>query len=413
MAEAQPQPQPQTPRWLIRVIGLVTVLFIAFALLVLTVTYFKLVQSEETLPTHYTDYYVFFGAAKLALSGDWTLAFDGVALHREHPLPQNQLDVRYTGWLYPPTYHVFLAPFGLVDLAPSWALFIAASVLALMFGFRHAARGMPGELSMVLLAPAAWMGVLITNNSLLSAACLVAALSALQRGRPVLAGILIGVMTLKPTVGLLIPVALAAGGHWRSFLWAAGTALVLALGATLITGVEYWSLLVERMAWASGPEGPGSVYHYYLVNLFGMLRWFGVEHGPALTAQYALTLGLMAMTWFVWRSAWAFELKAALLCLAIPLAAPHSFAYELIFTLGGIAFICLWPDQGQWRGARAWALRGVLVALFLLPLQVSAWNQANWMPIWLPEPVATTAAPLTLLTLALLLYLGRETSRPA
>ena len=46
------------------------------------------------------------------------------------------------------------------------------------------------------------------------------ALVSLDR-RPLIAGILFGLMAYKPQFGLMIPIALAAGGYWRSFSAAA------------------------------------------------------------------------------------------------------------------------------------------------------------------------------------------------
>ena len=60
-----------------------------------------------------------------------------------------------------------------------------------------------------------------------SAAGLVLTLAALAAS--LLTGILFGLMAYKPQFGLMIPIALAAGGYWRSFAAAAATAVLLTL----------------------------------------------------------------------------------------------------------------------------------------------------------------------------------------
>jgi len=37
--------------------------------------------------------------------------------------------------------------------------------------------------------------------------------------RPILAGVLIGCLAYKPQFGLLIPLVLIAGSHWRAFIF--------------------------------------------------------------------------------------------------------------------------------------------------------------------------------------------------
>ena len=72
----------------------------------------------------------------------------------------------------------------------------------------------------------------------------------LPRQRPLLAGILIGTLTLKPQLGLLFPVMLAASGRWRVFVAAAVTGLLIAAAAAALFGPQAWSDFV-----AQGPSG--------------------------------------------------------------------------------------------------------------------------------------------------------------
>lgn len=58
--------------------------------------------------------------------------------------------------------------------------------------------------------------------------------------RPRLAGVLIGLMVIKPQFGLLVPVALLAGGHYKTFASAAVTIAVMALFATIALGPAIW-----------------------------------------------------------------------------------------------------------------------------------------------------------------------------
>jgi alpha-1,2-mannosyltransferase len=59
--------------------------------------------------------------------------------------------------------------------------------------------------------------------------------------RPVLAGICIGLLAIKPQMGLLIPFALLASGQWRVVAAAATTVLSLIVLSTIWLGADIWT----------------------------------------------------------------------------------------------------------------------------------------------------------------------------
>ena len=85
----------------------------------------------------------------------------------------------------------------------------------------------PRLLLALVLSPAAMLCIIAGQNSLITVAIMVGAFACLDR-RPVLAGVLIGLLTLKPQVGFLFPVMLAASGRWRVFFVAAATTVAIA-----------------------------------------------------------------------------------------------------------------------------------------------------------------------------------------
>jgi hypothetical protein len=63
--------------------------------------------------------------------------------------------------------------------------------------------------------------------------------------RPVLAGVLFGALSIKPQLGVLLPVMLALTGRWRTMIAAATTILVL-LGLTcLVFGTGVWAAYIN------------------------------------------------------------------------------------------------------------------------------------------------------------------------
>src|SRR5205085_656614 len=97
----------------------------------------------------------------------------------------------------------------------------------------------PSWLLLAVAFPAVFVNLGHGHNGFLTAALLGGGLILLDR-RPVVAGILFGLMAYKPQFGLMIPLALAAGGRWRTIAAAAVTVAALVVTTTLVFGFDVW-----------------------------------------------------------------------------------------------------------------------------------------------------------------------------
>ncbi len=59
--------------------------------------------------------------------------------------------------------------------------------------------------------------------------------------RPALAGVLLGLMAVKPQFGVFVPIALLAGRHWRAFAAASLTVATMGLLSLVLFGVAAWA----------------------------------------------------------------------------------------------------------------------------------------------------------------------------
>jgi len=162
-----------------------------------------------------------------------------------HALAQ-MLGAGYPGqnWPNPPTALVVMAPFGLLNYFPALIAWAVVSVLAFYLAGRHEVADLR-TLAIVLMSPAALLCVLSGQSSLLTTAALLAIFVQLDR-RPCLAGLLIGLLTVKPQLGILFPFALVASGRWRVFIAAGFTALALLAASVALGGVESWQAYVVK-----------------------------------------------------------------------------------------------------------------------------------------------------------------------
>lgn len=139
-------------------------------------------------------------------------------------------------WSYPPTQLLIAAPFGHLPYRLALLLWTGLGAAALYATLR---RIIGGRAYYVFAAPAALFAVMSGQSSLFTTALLFAGLALLDK-RPLLAGLLLGLLSLKPQLALVIPVALIAGRYWRSLGAAGVTAFGLIAATTALYGLEVW-----------------------------------------------------------------------------------------------------------------------------------------------------------------------------
>jgi alpha-1,2-mannosyltransferase len=239
-----------------------------------------------------------------------------------------------------------------------------------------------------LLLTVAFPAVLINvghgQNGFLTAALLGTALLQLDR-RPLLAGILFGLLAYKPQFGLMIPVALMASGRWRPFAGAAAAIAFLAIATTIVFGPHVWHAFLDstRFTRVVALE-QGDTGWYKIQSIFSWARMWGASVPAAYAFQGASIVALVVALVWLWRSAAPYPLKAAGLCLATLLATPYTFDYDMMVLAPAIAFIavdCFARGFGSWE-------KTALAALWLIPLVARTVAHVSLIPLGVPAMLA-------------------------
>ena len=328
-----------------------------------------------------TDFSNVYAAGMLTWQGKPAEAYQPALQHAEEKAVFGGREVPFFGWHYPPFF--FAIAFIVAAFPYAWglALWVAASLAAYLAAMR-AILPRPET----LLAAAAFPAVLVNaghgQNGFLTAALLGGALHLLDR-RPWLAGVLIGCLAYKPQFGVLIPVALVAGGRWSGIAAAMATvaALVAVSFATLGSGV--WHAFADSMNFTQTVvlEQGGTGWEK-IQSIFSAARMWGAGVQLAYTVQIALAVMLAASLAWLWQSDAAFELKAAALASGSLLATPYVLDYDLVVLAVAIAFFA---RHGLRHGFRSFEI-SLLAAAWIVPL--------------LSRPIAAvTGIPLGLLVL--------------
>lgn len=341
------------------------------------------------LPVDTIDFQVFHAAARLTLAGDWPVLFDNAAFAAEHGLSER------LRWLYPAHGLLLIAPLGLMALPTAfvvqglagWALYgLAGSWL-----LRRVAPGAPVALHVLLaFAPAVFWPMMVGHPSLFWFAGLMAALALREGGRSLGAGLLVGLLTIKPSLGVLVGVALIAARDGRAVGGAVMGAALAAGLATLALGVEYWPAYAAKLAEHGGDfaAGPTPGRDGRLLGMQGLVLSFGGTGQVAAIAHWtvaALATAAVALAW--WRRETPACLRLALLFALIPLVAPSVWFYDAVTLSLAAVFL----------------VAGGAVAAAPLALAIAALLYANVLPAFLlglPAALASLPAALGALWLA-------------
>ena len=186
-----------------------------------------------------TDFVNVWAAGKLALQGHPAQAWDWDIQKQVELALLKQDFVGYFAWHYPPPFLFVASLLAQFPYAVAFAGWAAVSMLPYLAVMR-AIVGRPFGLLLAAAFPAVFINVLVGQNGFLTAALIGGTLYLLP-GRPVLAGICLGLLSYKPQYGLLFPLVLIAAGHWRVFFSAGVTAIVIAAASYFAFGFESWA----------------------------------------------------------------------------------------------------------------------------------------------------------------------------
>lgn len=318
-----------------------------------------------------TDFISFWTSGRMLVAGENvydTLAH--VAAQREfYTLPGE-----YTAFFYPPNFLPFVWPLGLMPYFPALAAWLLVTGGAWLASVRawFRALGLKGPGVVLVLAFPPVIVTLTHGQTAFLVGALLGAGLLLVRERPWLAGLLIGLATVKPQFGLLVPVALLASGQWRTIASAGASALGLAGAAALMFGPQVWADWFAITQTASSATDSGAIGFDKMVSLFAGLRLVGVPSEAAMAVQAGVTLALAAA---VAQASWRRDITpgiAALVLAGAPLATPFVLDYDMLLTAFPIAFLFA---RGRAEGFADWERITILAvfagATFARPLAVS------------------------------------------
>jgi len=310
------------------------------------------VPVAQDFPLHWT-------ASFLTLSGEPAAVYDYARLRLAEknltgsgPLP----------WPYPPSALLVDLPLALAPYLCSLALWLTLTMgIYLLVLFQIAPH------PLTILWALAFFGTFANfcqgQNGFLSATLVGGGLLLLTTN-PLVGGMLLGLVSYKPHIAVLIPLALLAGRQWRALGGAILSGMCLIIVSAAFFGADLWRLFLQNSSVTLNSLHTETLWFSKMPSVYAASRMAGyglplawLFHGLAMLV--ALTLVL-----WIWSRPTSPAIRATALVLAILVFSPHIWYYDL--TLLALPLAWLW-QEGRTRGWLPWE-QVLLICSWMSPL---------------------------------------------
>ncbi len=323
------------------------------------------------------DFFALWTSAVVTHDGHAALNFDADALHAR----QVELGMHpegYNPFPYPPTLLLLLGPLGRFSLGTAYWFFMVPSFALYIFAV-GAGRWREWQWPLgAAIAPATGITIISGQTGFLAGALMIGGLR-LAASRPILSGVLFGLLAYKPQLGVLVPVALVAAGLWRTIAAAAATVVVCIVASSLVYGVGLWPLFAHSIFEYAGGFHPVAAY---MPTIYANAIMFGAPPLAAMAVQLCVTVPVACLVWRAFRDGPTAR-ASALLLIGTFLATPHAFNYDMPMLTPAI----IWYASDRYRASRGLDLGEIVALLLILIMPVLMLNlKTVGMPMsWAPE----------------------------
>jgi hypothetical protein len=269
---------------------------------------------------------------------------------------------------YPPSFLLVLWPLGQLPGWVAWVALVAVS-LPLYLWATVGRNWRSPALFAALAAPTTAIAIVSGQTGFLAAALLAGGVR-LSASRPVAGGVLLGLLTYKPQLGLLVPIALVAARLWRTLVSAAVATILLVVATSILFGGTVWpSWAAALRAFARQHAAESGEIRHLMPTILVALEQLGVAPAMAHLVQWAGSAVAAAIIWTLFRSG-PRQLAGAGLLVAAFLATPYAFVYDMPI----VATAVIWVIAERHRAGAAFGTVEVLVmmAAMIAPIMLVA-----------------------------------------
>ncbi len=271
------------------------------------------------------DFSYLYAASSLALAGHPVDVYDLSKLQAvERSIFETEINMP---WHYPPSFLLIILPLSLVPYLYALLLWLFTT---LSFYLIAVYRNAPHPLTpwLTLAFPGTFVNFICGQNGFLSAALLSGGLVLLD-SRPLLGGLVLGLMSYKPHLAWLIPLALAAGRHWRALAGASISALASVVVSSLVFGVESWQAFLQSIPLTMQRFAESNPPWERIPTVYAAVQSLGGGAVLAGAMQGVVTAGVVATVLWIWFKRTEPAYRNAALGLGIILCSFYAMNYDL------------------------------------------------------------------------------------
>ena len=301
-------------------------------------------------------------SAKFAVSHPVAEIYDNQILHR-FQVDLGDYPTTYRPFVHPPSFLLIILPLAFVSY---YVAFVAWSLLTFLAYFIAALCKQLGSTAtfLTLFAPATIITLAFGQTGFLSAALILGGFRLIAT-RPFLSGTLFGLASVKPQLGILVPVALISARLWRTFAAAGATVLILIIASSMAFGWSMWPLWLSKLI--SHADWVAEIKDRYNPTITATLIFLGVEPAMARTVQLGVAAGVAIIIWMCFRRGVTI-LAAAVLLVGTLLATPYAVVYDLPMVTSAV--VAVLADKSRTETNLTIAEAGALSLALALPIIV-------------------------------------------
>lgn len=265
-------------------------------------------------------------------------------------------------WSYPPHLLLFTWPLGVL---PYLAAYVLWCVVGIGLYLLACAASLRRELLLfAAAAPGVAVCIFFGQNGFYTAALLIGGFALLKRYQ-LLAGVLFGILTVKPQLGILLPVVLLLSGRWWAIFSAIVTAGALMAASYYFFGPQVWFDFIDKVlpqqAWLL--HHGGGLLYLMVSSVFFAARLVGMPLDLAWNLQGLVSsVALAAVIWTYWQKRDP-DLSFALFVTATFLASPYVLNYDMVIFGFVIALL-------RQRGGNTWLDHTLGLLVWSLPVSM-------------------------------------------
>lgn len=235
--------------------------------------------------------------------------------------------------LYPPQGLIFLSVLGFFSYYGAFILWYCVPLAMLLICLRtEYIKDVLENLSfcpiLIILFPFLMVAFLAGQNGMLWEAVMIMVLM-WRNTKPLLAGCMLALFSIKPHLGIFIPLLLLFEQNWKVLITAIVVTLAMAALSTLIWGMDLWNYYIRLLqTFAQIEKITPQEYILPGANPFMAFRMIGLGTGVAFALQLVTSLTALIFAWQGFKHCKTDAQRIFLICTGGLLFSTYSYIYD-------------------------------------------------------------------------------------